>query len=72
MELTSVFMIDGNQVEKQFEKGDICVYSHTDMEEVTLYFVNKASGKVMFKGKVTASCNQNFALIDNVHFEGVK
>lgn len=71
MELTSVFMIDGNQVEKQFEKGDICVYSHTDMEDVTLYFVNKATGKVMFKGEITASCNQNFALIDRVHFEGV-
>ena len=52
MKVETVLMIDGSQVEKVFEKGDILVYQHNLDNHITgaiLFFVNNKTQEVMFK-----------------------
>ena len=74
MKVETVLMIDGSQVEKVFEKGDILVYQHNldnHMTGVILFFVNNKTQEVMFKQEILADCGQNTRYIDRIDFTGV-
>ena len=71
MKVEKSFSIDGKIVEKEFQKGDISVYSYyEDDSKLTLFFVNNKTELVLFKQTITADCNQNFGFINSVNFEG--
>jgi len=71
MKVEKSFSIDGKIVEKEFQKGDISVYSYyEDDSEMTIFFVNNKTELVLFKQTITADCNQNFGVIRGVNFEG--
>ena len=72
MIIDRVVTIDGNIVEKEFQKGDICVYKKKsdDDSESFLYFV--CNDKVLFTQRIVADCGQNYGFISSINFEGVK
>ena len=71
MKVEKSFSIDGKIVEKEFQKGDISVYSYyEDDSKMTIFFVNNKTEMVLFKQTITADCNQNFGFINSVNFEG--
>lgn len=74
MKVETVLMIDGNQVEKVFQKGDILIYQYNIDDSMTgaiLFFVNNKTQEVMFKQKIIADCGQNVGYIDRIDFTGV-
>ncbi len=71
MKLEKAFTIDGKVVVKEFQKGDISIYSDGDSCEMTLYFVNNKTEEVMFKQTIAADMGQGTGYISDMTFEGV-
>ena len=73
MKVEKVLTIDGNIVQKEFQKGSISVYSYRSDRcdiEITLYFVNTQTEEVMFKQELSADCSQNTGFISRMNFTG--
>jgi len=72
MKVETVLMVDGKQVEKVFQNGEVVVYQH-DLDESgsILFFVSNRTQKVLFKQKIIADCSQNVGFISNIYFTGV-
>ncbi len=71
MKLEKAFTINGKVVVKEFQKGDISIYSDGDSYEMTLYFVNNKTEEVMFKQTIAADMGQGTGYISDMTFEGV-
>ncbi len=71
MKLEKAFTINGKVVVKEFQKGDISIYSDGDPYEMTLYFVNNKTDEVMFKQTIAADMGQGTGYISDMTFEGV-
>lgn len=71
MKVETVLRIDGNIVEKTFQKGDILVYEYDVFyDEKIIYFVKNEI--VIFKQTIKADSAQNQGVISSVNFEGIK
>lgn len=70
MKIQNVVTIDGNIVDKIFQKGDLSMYQHEiSYNHSVIYFVKNDT--VIFKQIIRADCNQNEGLISEIDFEGV-
>ena len=71
MKIEKAFTIDGEVVIKEFQKGNISVYSKGDSIEMIIYFVNSNTGEIMFKQSIAADMGQGTGYISEMTFQGV-
>lgn len=71
MKIQNVVTIDGNIVDKVFQKGGVVVYQYKSyMDKTILYFTE--NDVVLFKQTIEADCDHNQGFTSNINFKGVK
>ncbi len=71
MKVEKAFTIDGKIVKEAFQKGNIAVYKDdSDDCGYICYFVDNATGVVLFKQYITADMSQGVGYIRGVNFLG--